>query len=60
MLRLAFTGTERLRDLVNDLLDIARLESGKIEYEYSQVDLLKAINDTLGLQRALPWNMALP
>jgi signal transduction histidine kinase len=52
MLRLAFTGTERLRDLVNDLLDIARLESGKIEYEYSQVDLLKAINDTLGLQRA--------
>jgi signal transduction histidine kinase len=47
----AYTSTIRLRDLVNELLDIARLESGRATYTTQQLDISKEISSMVELQR---------
>ena len=47
----AYTSTIRLRDLVNELLDIARLESGRAQFNLEPIDLGKEITDMLVLQK---------
>ncbi|MDB5183341.1 MAG: hypothetical protein JWO07_22 [Candidatus Saccharibacteria bacterium] len=47
----AYTSTVRLRDLVNELLDIARLESGRATFTIEQIDIGKAISSMVELQR---------
>jgi len=47
----AYKGTTRLRDLVNELLDIARLESGRATYNLESLDLNKEIAEMVELQR---------
>lgn len=47
----AYTATIRLRDLVNELLDIARLESGRATFNVEQLDLDKEIASMVELQR---------
>ena len=44
--------TTRLTSLINDILDISRIESGKIEIKHEPVDYRKLVADTLRLVRA--------
>jgi signal transduction histidine kinase len=46
----AYDGTIRLRDLVNELLDIARLESGRARYSFERVSLGAEIRAMVELQ----------
>ena len=39
----------RLGDMVNDFLDLARLESGRVRLAYKLVDMLKVIDDTVAV-----------
>lgn len=47
----AYKGTIRLRDLVNELLDIARLESGKATFTLEPLDLIREVTDMIELQK---------
>lgn len=47
-----YTANERIIDLVEDLLNISRMESGRLNYEYSDVDLcafLGELRDTFAI-----------
>ena len=41
------TSTERLTALINDMLDISRIESGRIELKHDEVDYLPLVEQTL-------------
>jgi signal transduction histidine kinase len=43
-----FQSTNRIIGLINDLLDISRIESGRMEYEFAKNDLTKIIEDVVG------------
>lgn len=45
--RKAFDGTKRLRDLVNDMLDVARLEGGRQEFNITPLDIKQSVNSVL-------------
>lgn len=47
----AYRGTIRLRDLVNELLDIARLESGRAVFNLEPIELIQETNDMIELQK---------
>lgn len=47
MVRVATENSERLMRLINDLLDIQRIESGKIEFIMENMDLNEMIHDSL-------------
>jgi PAS domain S-box-containing protein len=44
-LTIASQNTTRLTELINDLLEIERLESGKIEFEIAEFDLAEALHN---------------
>lgn len=44
--------TTRLSNLINDILDISRIESGKIDIKHEPIDYRKIVADTLRLMRA--------
>ncbi len=46
-LTVAKNNSNRLRDLIEDILDISRIESGKIKLHFKQVDLRLVINDVV-------------
>lgn len=46
-LKMVQTNTNRLRDLVNDILDISRIEAGKIELNWAEVDMTAIIHDVV-------------
>lgn len=55
MLKIAVENTDRLVRLINDILDIERLESGKVTVEQAEVDLaklMKGASDTMSAMAA--------
>ncbi len=46
-LTVAYEQIQRLTSLVNDLLDVSRIESGRIKLEKTDIDLAKAIKETV-------------
>lgn len=49
----AYKSTQRLRDLVNELLDVARLESGRTEFNFADVDFSSEVTDMIELQKTV-------
>lgn len=47
LLDTAYEGTIRLRDLVNDMLDAARIEGGREEFKFSEIEISKYINECI-------------
>ena len=45
------TSTTRLTNLINDILDISRIESGRIDIRHEPVDYRQIVSDTLRLMR---------
>lgn len=43
----AYSSTDRLIKLVNDMLNISRIESGRMTYDMEKVDLVQLINDVI-------------
>lgn len=39
----------RLMRLLNDLLDLSKMEAGKMEYHFEQIDIVEIINDTINV-----------
>lgn len=46
---IAWDSAQYLLDLVNNILDFSRLESGKVEIEYAEFDLTRMVEDVLEL-----------
>lgn len=46
------TSTTRLTSLINDMLDISRIESGRIEIKHEPIDYRQIVDDTLRLMKA--------
>jgi len=47
LLETAGRNTERLMHLINDILDMQKIEAGKLEYSFSQIDLMDAIEKSI-------------
>ncbi len=46
---IAFKNSKRLSDLINDLLDLQKIESGQMRYDFAAVDLCDLINEAVGM-----------
>lgn len=44
----AYNSTDRLLKLVNDMLNVSRIESGRMSFEIQQVDMVKLVNEVIG------------
>jgi len=53
MLRIAHRNTERLSHLVNDILDMEKLDSGNIELDFETLDLSDLVRDTVQINQGL-------
>ncbi len=66
LLKVALANTNRLHMLVNDILDVEKLESGHIDYRFVKSDLCALIrqvvsaNESLAVQTNLKLNCVLP
>ena len=47
MLDIALKNTDRLQLLINDILDVEKIDSGKIEYHFAESDLCTLIHDVI-------------
>ena len=47
LLETASRNTERLMHLINDILDMQKIEAGKLEYSFSKIDLMDAIEKSI-------------
>ena len=49
--QVALTGSERLGRLVNDILDIARVESGAVRFDFTGLDVTTMVSDAVAANR---------
>lgn len=56
---IAHTNVQRLVRLVNDILDIARLESGKAIFHYASVELLTSVKQAIDVNLAMAQGQGL-
>lgn len=47
LLNLAHKNTERLIRLINDILDVEKLEAGQMEFQMSEIDLVEIIHESI-------------
>jgi signal transduction histidine kinase len=47
MLTIALRNTDRLIRLVNDILDVEKIESGKLEYDFAPLNLSRLVSDAV-------------
>ena len=47
MLSIAYTNSDRLQALINDILDIEKIESGNLEYNMKQVDIISLVDEAI-------------
>jgi signal transduction histidine kinase len=47
MLNIAYSNSERLIRLINDILDIEKMESGKVDFQLAPLDLHKIIEESI-------------
>ena len=47
LLNIAYNNTERLLLLINDLLDIEKISSGKMEFQFDELDIMTVVHDAL-------------
>ncbi|MCK4864486.1 MAG: PAS domain S-box protein [Gammaproteobacteria bacterium] len=63
LLEAAGRNTERLMHLINDILDMQKIEAGQLEYSFSQIDLMdtieKSITDNLSYAKQYHVNIQL-
>ncbi len=52
MMGIALLNTNRLQLLINDILDVDKLESGKMEFRFRDADLIKLIHDVLAANQS--------
>jgi PAS domain S-box-containing protein len=52
LIEIAYRNSERLGRLINDILDIDKIESGKIDFALQPVDLMQAVDEALTTNRA--------
>ncbi len=52
MLTIAYTNSQRLVRLLNDILDIEKMESGKAVFDFKRVELLPLVEQTIEENRA--------
>ncbi len=52
LLDIALLNTNRLQLLINDILDVEKLESGKLEFRFRETDLIKLIDEVLAANQS--------
>jgi PAS domain S-box-containing protein len=52
LLKIAAQNSERLGTLINDLLDIQKLDAGKLSFHYDTVDIMELVNQAIELNDA--------
>lgn len=51
LLDIALNNTIRLKDIINDILDIEKIEAGKIKYEFISLNLSNLIKESIDLNK---------
>jgi PAS domain S-box-containing protein len=52
LIEIAYRNSERLGRLINDILDIDKIESGKMDFALRPVDLMQTVDEALATNRA--------
>lgn len=60
LMSVALANTNRLQLLINDILDVDKLESGKMEFRFRDTDLVKLMHDVVGANQSYADQYGIP